>query len=173
MISLRLLLEGRYEYGCIMAIIDEEYARKILDFNYGLIDDKFLYKEGKEYGREQHVHITIKYGLTKSYTEEQMKKMLKEVKPFKVKVTGVSIFENDDYDVVKLDVKSDILEKLHDKFSKLPNEDEHPIYHAHISLAYVKKGMGKKFVKKQKRFSNIPVNAVKYSDKGEKTFYNL
>lgn len=173
MIKLKLLLEGRYEYGCLMAIIDDEYARKILDFNYKLIPDKFIYKDGKDYGREHHPHITIKYGFTKSYTEEQMKRMLKDIEPFHIRVTGISLFENDKFDVVKFDVKSKELDKLNNKFSKLPNEDEHPEYHPHITLAYVKKGSGKKFIKHKKTFSNIPVKFIQYSDKGEKSFYNL
>jgi len=173
MIKLKLLLEGRYEYGCIMAIIDDEYIRKILDFNYNLIPDKSLYISGREYGREQNPHVTIKYGLTKSYSEEQMKRMLSKVKPFKIQVVGLSTFENDKFDVVKFDVKSPALDKLNAQFSKLPNEDKYPEYHPHITLAYCLPGLGKKFIKKQKTFSNIPINFIKYSDKGEKTLYNL
>lgn len=173
MIKLKLLLEGRYDYGCLMCIIPEEYSKKILDFNYSLITDGSLYKDGKKFGREVECHTTIKYGFTKSYTEEQMKRMLKDIKPFKIKVTGISLFENDDFDVVKLDVKSDVLNKLYDKFSKLPNEDEYDEYHPHITLCYVRKGLGKKFIKKQKRFSSIPITTIQYSNKGEKTYYNL
>jgi 2'-5' RNA ligase len=173
MISLKLLLEGRYDYGCLMGIIDEEISRKILDFNYNLIEDKHLYKDGKNYGREHHPHVTIKYGFTKSYTEKQMKKMLGKIKPFKVKVTEIDIFENDKCDVIILNIKSDVLEKLNKKFSELPNEDEYPNYKPHITLAYVKKGTGKKFIKNSKTFSNVPIKYIQYSDKGEKTFYNL
>jgi len=174
MISLRLLLEGRYDYGCLMAVVSDEYKRKILDFSYQLIDDKFLYKEGTDYGREHDIHVTIKYGLTKSYTEEQMKRMLKDVRPFKIQIRGLSLFEDDGkFDVVKFDVSSKELEKLHDKFSKLPNEDKYTEYHPHVTLAYVRSGMGKRFMNKHKKFSNIPINFIKYSDKGNKSFYNL
>jgi 2'-5' RNA ligase len=143
MIKLKLLLEGKYEYGCLMANIVDEHARKILDLNYDLIDEKSLYKKGSEYGRESQCHVTIKYGFTKSYSDSEMKKHIKSIKPFKINTTRISIFENDDFDVVKLDVSSKILHDLNEKFSELPNEDEHPKYHPHITLAYVKKGMGK------------------------------
>jgi 2'-5' RNA ligase len=173
MIKLKLLLEGRYDYGCVMAIVDEEFARKILDFNYDLIDEDSLYKKGKDFGREQHCHVTVKYGLTKSYSETQIKRMLKDVSPFKLKITGLSLFENEDFDVVKFDVKCKELEKLNEKLSKLPNEDSYPDYHPHLTLAYVKKGLGKKFVKKNKTFSNVPINYIQYSDAGDKSYYNL
>lgn len=173
MIKLKLLLEGKYEYGCVMAYVDEDMAKKILEFNLKTIDDKILYKEGDEYGREFHPHVTIKYGLTKSYSKEKMEEMLKSVYKFNVKIKGMSVFENEKFDVVKLDIESDMLEKLNKKFSKLPNEDEHPEYHPHLTLAYVKKGEGEKFVKDIDKFDKVPIAAIVYSDKGEKLHFDL
>lgn len=173
MLKLKLLLEGAYDYGCLMAFIDDDTSKKILDFNYSIIPENDLYKEGTEYGRECRPHVTIKFGFTKSYSEEKMNDFLKNIKPFKIKIKELSLFETDKYDVVKFDVISDELNKLHKRFSKLPNEDEHPEYHPHITLAYVKKGMGKKFIKKKKTFASIEIKTLQYSDKGEKTFYNL
>ena len=173
MIKLKLLLEGKYDYGCLMAILNQDVAKKIIEFNYSLIDDKYLYKEGSEYGREVHPHTTIKYGLTKSYSFDKMSEMLKSVKPFRIKINGVSIFENDKFDVVKLDIGGKELHDLHDKFSELPNEDEYDEYHPHITLAYVKPGMGKKFINKRKKFASVLIKNLEYSDKGDKTFYNL
>jgi hypothetical protein len=40
--------------------------------------------------------------------------------------------------------------KLNEIFSMLPNHDEHPEYHPHLTLAYVKKGCGEKYIKKLK-----------------------
>lgn len=174
MIKLKLLTEGRHDYGCVMARIDEKAARVILDFNYKVIGDNMIYEEeGHEYGREVQSHITLKYGLVNSYTEEQMKKILQHVKPFDITVKGLSVFENDKYDVIKFDVDGKELRELNEIFNRLPNHDEHGDYSPHLTLAYIHKGMGKRFVKNPKKMARIKVNMIEYSDKGTKTYYNL
>ena len=174
MINLMNLVEGRYEYGCVMARIDEESARLVLDFNYKMISEDLIYKEGEDFGREQHPHITLKYGLVNTYNEDQMRKLLRNVIPFDVQVKGMSIFESDDrYDVVKFDVESVELNQLHEMLSSLPNHDEHPEYHPHMTLAYVRKGMGNRFVKKPSKFARVPVKTIVYSAEGDKMYFNL
>ncbi len=157
-----------------MARVDEEAARLILDFNYKTISEDLIYKEGADFGREQHPHITLKYGLVQPYTEEQMRQMIRNVIPFDVRVKGVSVFESDDrYDVVKFDVESEELNRLHEMFGKLPNHDEHPEYHPHMTLAYVRKGMGNRFARNPKRFARVPIKTLVYSERGNKMYFNL
>ncbi len=173
MISLMKLVEGKYDYGCVMARIHEESAQKILDFNRKTIGEHIIYREGDDYGREESPHITLKYGLVNGYTEEQMKKILHHVTPFTIDVKGISIFENEKFDVVKFDVDGKELRALNELFSKLPNHDEYPEYHPHMTLAYVRKGMGKRYIKEVKKIAKIPVNCIVYSNRGEKSFFNL
>lgn len=175
MISLMKLIENRYDYGCVMANIDEDDSRKIIDFNYKTISEDILYieEDDSSFGREQHPHVTIKYGLVKSYTEEQIKHLLRQVTPFDIQVRGISIFENDKFDVIKFDVESPELRKLNEIFSNLPNHDEHPTYNPHMTIAYVKKGMGKKFIKSPAKFAKIPVKSIVYSDRGNRSYINL
>lgn len=174
MISMVRLVEGRYDYGCVMARIDEEAARKILDFNNRTITNEMLYEEeGYGYGREITPHITIKFGLTESYTEEQMKQLLSKVVPFNVEIGGVSIFENEKFDIVKFDIEGKEIRELNEMFSQLPNEDKHPIYHPHLSLAYVKRGLGQRFTKTPSKHAFVPVNMIEYSDGGSKSYYHL
>lgn len=173
MISLMRLVEGRYDYGCVMACIQEDVASKLLDFNYKMVKEEHIFQEGDKYGREKHPHVTIKYGLVNSYTEEQMKHLLRNVTPFNIQVRGLSIFENEQFDVLKFDIDSPVLHQLHEQFSYLPNHDEHPEYHPHMTVAYVKKGMGKQFVREARQVANIPVKTIVYSDRGDRTYYNL
>lgn len=172
MLKLQLLMEGRYDYGCVMGRVDEETSHKILEFNQHMIGEDILYTE-EDLGREYTPHVTIKWGLTESYSQHQMREFLKEVRPFMLELRGIGIFENERFDVVKFNVEGKELRALNEKFSKLPNQDSHPIYKPHITLAYVNKGMGKKFVREAKQFARVPVNSIEYSDRGIKSCYNL
>ena len=164
----------KFPYGCIMAYIGGDDKDKILSFNKKLIDDDIIYNnKQKEFGREIEPHVTIKFGLTKAYTRDEIGNMLDNIIPFKIKLKKISVFENDDFDVVKLDADGEELRQLNKKFSKLPNEDEHPEYHPHCTLAYVNPGEGKKFEDKGNEISNIIINKIVYSRDGEKYHYEL
>lgn len=175
MIRLMRLIESSYEYGCVMAHVDEDAARKIIDFNYKTISEDILYidKNDDSFGREKNPHVTIKYGLVQSYTEDQMRQLLHQVTPFDIQVRGISIFENERFDVVKFDVDSPELRKLNEIFSNLPNYDEYPTYNPHMTMAYVRKGMGKRFVKTPGKFAKVPIRTIVYSDRGNRSYINL
>jgi hypothetical protein len=175
MISLKLLVEETYEYGCVMAEVPTEPARKLMEFSRATIPDEILYTEEDDdsYGREDHFHTTIKYGLTEKYDEDEIKEFLKNTKPFPIEIKGLSVFENEKFDVVKFDMEGKELRRLNKIFSDLPNEDEYPDYKPHMTLAYVKSGMGKKYVKKALKLSKIGVNTIIYSDRGNKTYITL
>lgn len=165
--------DHKYEYGCVMAILEEYSAKKILALNRKLIPDGVLYEEpGEEFGREKEPHITVKFGLTKTYSKKEMGEAISKIKPFKIKLVGISVFQNEKFDVIKIDVESKKLERYNKIFSKLPNEDEHPIYHPHLTLAYVKPGNGKRFIIKLKPIE-VEINKMKYSNPVGKYFYDL
>lgn len=163
----------KYEYGCVMGILNSDDRESILKINKHLIPDEILYNEdGEEYGRETESHVTIKFGLTKEYSKSDMGKVFSNIKPFSITFTKIDIFENDKFDVVKFNVVSETLHKLNFLFSKLPNEDKYPIYHPHSTLAYVKRGEGSRFVRNIKPIS-VEINKIKYSTPTNKYFYNL
>jgi len=99
-----LILEGRYEVGVIIAKVKDDDAQKIMDFNYGFIPEQVLYTQEFNHGREKEPHITVKYGLTESYSPNQIQDILRDINPFKVDVRGISTFNNPKFDVVKFDV---------------------------------------------------------------------
>lgn len=166
-------MDKKYEFGCVMAVLDDVISKAILEFNKKLIPDKFLYNdETNNFGRETEAHCTIKFGLTDHYKKDVMGKLIEVISPFKATLESIGIFENPKFDVVKFNVKSDVLERLNKLFSKLPNEDEHPIYHPHLTLAYVKPGEGKKFLKEFKPIE-VEINRIKYSNPEGKYYYDL
>ena len=91
-----------------------------------------------------------------------------------IKVDGVDIFENEKYDVVKFNVSPDgALQYLHDELSKLPNSNEFPDYKPHITLAYIKKGLGKKYIKPDYKYEVKNANHITYSlSNGEKIYFD-
>lgn len=140
-----------YDYSSTQLEIPKEFAQDILNFVLS-IPEKELYTERKEgelvYGREMHPHITIKYGLETNDGEE-VKELVKDTKPFGIVLGKLSIFSKDDkpYDVVKVDIEgAEELKKLNKLLSTLPNKDENPEYIPHLTIAYVKKGEGDKYI---------------------------
>ena len=105
-------------------------------------------------GREDEPHVTVLYGL-ETEDPEDVQKILAECPAARFTLTNVSVFVVQDkesqrggaesYDVVKVDVDSQDLVELHDRLAKLPHVDTHPEYHPHVTLAYVKPGMGQKY----------------------------
>ncbi len=164
----------KHEYGCIMAILEQSFAEKVVKLGKKLIPNEILYEEpGEEFGREMEPHITIKFGLTKIYSKEKMGEAISKIKPFQVTLIGISIFQNEKFDVVKIDAESEKLKRYNKIFSKLPNEDEHPIYHPHLTLAYVFSGSGKKFENKFHNPIEVLISQIKYSNPEGKYYYNL
>ena len=170
-----LLKEDRsnVSYGCLMAVICAKDAEKLNAFGNKLVPDEILYKEGDDFGRtsKEEWHSTIKYGFTPDITKEQIEDLIKGIHQFKIKLKGISEFKNDKFDVVKFDVDSDIMEKLNEKASKFPNNDEHPIYHSHATIAYIEpksKNINKK------TDIEVTIDRILYSPiDGEKIYFKL
>jgi len=114
--------------------------------------DKFdLYiEEGEKkgdwsYGIEDTPHITVKYGFEFDDPKSVID-CLKGEKGGSVEVNGIEIFEQDDYDVLVATVKSEALNRLHEKLTEeLKVPDSYPEYKPHITIAYFKKGMAKEY----------------------------
>jgi hypothetical protein len=173
----RLLIEAKYDHGCIMAYPFPELAAKIVAFGKNIIPDDILFldpNEPEDYGREIDPHVTIKFGFTESYPKEKIGELLKGTKPFFIRLTGMSIFQNPRFDVVKMNVEGEELHRLRKIFDQFPNVDKYKEYHPHMTLAYVKPGMGTKFQNRGVgKFARIPVSKIVYSDRGDKSTYRL
>lgn len=125
-------------YSCVMALIPEAVAKKAEAFSLSNIPDEWLTGDG----REDKFHVTLKYGLLTDNLNE-VRKYLPN-KPIKCTLGKVSAFrKKDDQHVLKVEVLGKELKAAHERLSELENDDEHPVFHGHITLAYVKKDMGK------------------------------
>lgn len=137
-----------HDYSSTQVNLPKESAKIIKDFSRKIPDEEiYTEKDDDSYGREDEPHIAVRYGLETSNIKD-IEPAFKDIAPIKVKFGKVSVFESDDYDVVKVDVESSDLReanKMVGKTVKLPGET-HKEYIPHATIAYVKKGEGKKYV---------------------------
>ena len=131
---------GSRSFSCLMLDIDNSLLRGILSE----INDDDLHENGKE----SDSHTTIKYGLhTKDKTAvfNSCKEWGKF--PITIKLHNFSIFENEEFDVLKLEVSSKDLRDLNKSIcDEFEFTDSYPDYNPHVTLAYLKQGFGKIYV---------------------------
>ena len=127
-------------------------------------------------GIENECHITLLYGLHDDVTNDKVKEIIKNFlsTPIQVELSGLSCFSNDEYDVIKFDVESDILHQINAELKKLPYTTQFDEYHPHMTLAYVKKGAGEKYKQIFDQKPKLTMGKIVYSDVNKsKTNWNL
>jgi 2'-5' RNA ligase len=130
--------EEKNKYGCAM-----------LFFNFPEIkvfQEKIEKDDLTGDGFEDEPHVTLLNGLHSDEIEDDdvISKCGKGISS--ILLHNFSCFKNDDYDILKLDVRSNFLHDINGELSKLPHTTDFPDYHPHCTIAYVKKGKGKKYV---------------------------
>jgi hypothetical protein len=153
-----------HKYGCVMIEIPISNWDEITSS----IDPEDVYTEsndGEPHGIQEDPHLTLLYGLHDNVTPEMVKSIFDNFSgDISIKVNGIGIFENKDFDVVKFNVVPEgSLQKLHDELSKFPNSNQSPDYKPHITIAYLKKGTGKKYIKPDYKYEVKNVNKITYS----------
>ena len=164
-----------YDLSSTQVDLPSDIAKGVIAWCKFHIPEDDLYKEGDKFGRENEIHVTILYGLHTANPLE-VKKIVKGNKPIKFTLGKISLFSsNSQYDVVKIDVEGQALHQLNKKLKKLKYTSSFPQYHPHITLAYVKKGMGKKHVGVSKFAGEVIIsNDIIFSSKnGTKTKIEL
>lgn len=157
-----------YSSGCVMLYFDFLQMNKIHDG----INQSELYteEEDRSYGLEDEPHCTLLYGLEDSVTVEAVKEILDGQTFGTCKVHNASLFENE-YDVLKFDVKGNSLHACNKALCKLPYHSDYPDYHPHMTIAYLKKGNGQKYCDRMKghEYELVPTHAVFSQPNGTKT----
>jgi hypothetical protein len=150
----------KYEYGCAMLYFDFPQINEIHD----LIESDDIYTEEGDttFGLEKEPHTTLLFGLHDGVTTDDISKVLTGFKYGNCNIKSASLFENEKYDVLKFDVDGENLHETNAKLRKFPHTNNFPDYHPHMTIAYIKPGMGKKYVDllKGKSFQLLPQHAV-------------
>lgn len=100
-------------------------------------------------GLEHDPHVTVLFGIHEDHANpEAVIRTLQQVKPIKITVKEISIFEGDEYDVVKYTIPKvpTLLKARRLLMAKFDHTVTFPDYCPHMTIGYVKKGMGQKYV---------------------------
>lgn len=150
--------------GCLMLYFAfsnwDEFIRKLVKEQDIYLDDE---DPKNDYGYEDEPHCTILYGFHHyDGIVEDIKKHLPDLEELDDIVRGnITIFEQEKYDVIKFDIHSEKLKELNKKMCEnFEYTNEHPDYHPHMTIAYVKKGEGAKYI--QENIKQVPLFGDKY-----------
>ncbi len=129
-----------YEYGCAMVYLD---APQLLEL-HKMIDPADIH----ENGLETEPHVTLLYGIHSDEIEDsRVMDCCCDVEYSPVRLHNPSLFENDEFDVLKFDAECPTLLIVNSRLAKFPHTNKFPDYHPHATVAYLKPGTGKKYAK--------------------------
>ena len=167
--SVGQLQSDNNEYGCLMVKFNIPWWNKFVSN----IKRDDIY-DHEEYGIERESHVTILYGFDDSVTSDVIRKYVEKMSiTINIKLKDISSFTNDNFDVLKFDVICESLHKLNGFFKKLPHVDTYPDYHPHMTIAYLKPGLAKKYICKLNNNITLSSHEFVFSDKfGNKTLMN-
>ena len=175
--SSKLLLENDAvrPYGCLMGYTPVEFKPHFSKFAKTAVLPSSIYTDPNDpsYGYESDFHVTNKYGYNPDLSKKDLAYILNGIKPFLITLTGISLFENEKFDVVKFDVHPcENLLKIRTRCDEFKNEDKYPTYVPHATIAYVRKGMFS--AKKENLNIKVPISRFKYSGSdGKKLMISL
>jgi 2'-5' RNA ligase len=163
---------GDINYGCLMLMMPVSIRSLAMQIAAQINPDD-LFEPGDNWSSTAIVddtHVTVKYGFLDSVTPEQITPQIQGLLPLTVKIGDLSLFQNDDFDVLKLNVDGAELRQMNAIVSRLPNEDSHPVYNPHMTIAYLKPGMGAKYLSVTNPLKGVMTSGtLVYSDASETT----
>jgi hypothetical protein len=154
-------------YGCVM--MEPSKIKAWEELHLVGIDEKDLYEKINDdsYGVEHDPHITILYGIVEDSIDPSVivDMMEQKMKPITVEINEIGVLENEEFDVVKYNVPVTAeLKGYRDMFMKsFENKQTFDGYNPHVTIAYVKPGLGKKYKKMLDKPFKIKFNKGVYS----------
>lgn len=154
------------KYGCVML---DAQIKDWKDKHIGGIDGDDVYRKPLDdsFGLEDNPHVTVLYGIHEDEIDpEVVHDVIRDkMGPVTVKINQIGVFENSEYDVVKYEVPATKELKEYRRIIEdtFPNTQTYSDYKPHITLAYVKPGLGKKYAKKLEEPFEVTFNKGVYS----------
>ena len=158
-------MEGKHDYGCIMLYFE------FIGFNtfHNEIEIGDIYTKDN-YGIETQPHVTLLYGFDENVNPDEVIELVNSYDYSQIKLHNISLFENEEFDVLKFDAESEVLQDVNRELRKFPHTDIYPVYHPHMTIAYLKPGTGNKYIDKLKwvKLLMFPTKIVYSSPNGTK-----
>jgi len=135
------------DYSSVQLDLPDRLADKIISWGCNNIPEKLVFfnPDRPSFGRENNIHITLLYGIS-GRDKVNTKNLLKNTKSFVVRLGKMSLFSNDAFDVLKIDVDSPELHQINSVLVKNLNVIQtHPEYIPHVTIAYLNKNKGRKY----------------------------
>ena len=157
------------DYGAVMYQCKFPAWNKILS----QINEEDIYIDENDsiFGYEYEPHVTVVYGFHPDIDHKGLIEDISKFKPTTIDLIGVSGFENEKFDVLKIDIDPKPLVGYREMLlGKYDNTQDFEGYNPHITLAYLKKGTGKKYHNK-KPCGQIVCNEIKYSSPQNHNIY--
>lgn len=128
-----------YEFSSVHVNIDDDFVDNFLSVNKRIIAEKNLFGDGFE----DEPHVTIFYGLHSFDPAKKIIDIFEAYPRFELTLGKLSLFKEENYDVIKIDIESDDLVSLR---KLIMNSGEyfsmiHPEYIPHMTVAFVKSDM--------------------------------
>ncbi|HYE77976.1 MAG TPA: hypothetical protein VEI97_08325 [bacterium] len=134
-----------HKYSCTLIRVGGDAAKRILELAAAVADEDL-----GEDGRETEPHITVRYG-TLTNDPEDVRPVVEQHGPVRGRLGALACFFGEatgkPYDVLHVEVDSPDLLALNGALSALPHVDTHRAYKPHATVAYVKAGLGEKYLR--------------------------
>jgi hypothetical protein len=156
-----------YSKASTQVDLPEQLAQEIMAWGKANVSDKDLYTKDDDKGREDEIHVTLFYGIVED-AEDKIREMMSGVKPFECRLGLVTAFKDvKEYDVLKIDVESPELVKLHYLIQdNVKNKNKYPTYTPHVSIAYMNKDKANRLIGEDRfRGTSFKVTEIVYSTK--------
>lgn len=164
----------KYPYSCAMLYFTPDTLNEL--HNQINQDDLYISDEMGGYGLETEPHCTLLYGLhDNEVTPEQIGEILNGQSYTICRAHNLSLFENPQYDVLKYDIEGGNLRETNELLKQFPFTTDYPDYHPHMTVAYLKPGLGKLYVERLggKELSITPQHTIYSRTNGDRLKYPI
>lgn len=142
-------MEENLNTGCLMLstpMMEEVVERMHDDLERILLSHG--YKRDEDFEFDKYIHITVAFGINIGTDINLIKEIVRN-RPSYFQITELSLFENENFDIIKFDIMSTDLRILnHIIKSKMEVKSTFYNYHPHLTVAYVPKGMGRELIER-------------------------
>jgi 2'-5' RNA ligase len=152
-------------YGCVMLLADIPHWK---EHHLSMILPEDIYNApsmGMTRGLETMPHITLLYGLYLNAVKPlEIKKLMETFFPLQITINKIDVIHSSSCDVVVYNIPAKKeLKFWRDELLRFPNYQHFSTFKPHITISYVKKGTGAKYIRELDNSFKVIFNKAMYS----------